>query len=316
MPKLSVVGAPIPSAIATLANDFLADCRARGLSIRSVEHYHNSVVWHFLPWCAREGITDPSQLTPQLAGRFTTDLMDNGGKQGKPLARASVRTYVQATRVFLGWCADPEGGAVGVGAKPRLPKSDKRLFDVLSRSELQSMEDAAPTERDKLILRILADTGIRLGEVLGLKAEDVREVRKGEYGLMIHGKGSKDRLVPLAPATYRRLRRYLSGRHAEPGDAMFVSLRKGAGGLYAPLTESGVEQAVRIMAKEAGIERRVYPHLLRHSFATEWLRKGGNVISLQRILGHADLSMITSVYVHLDTSDDYQAAMTVLLGKD
>jgi len=96
---------------------------------------------------------------------------------------------------------------------------------------------------------------------------------------------------------------------------VFVGLRKGADGRYAPVTKSGVEQAVRVLAKETGIEKRVYPHVLRHSFATEWLRRGGNIISLQRILGHSDLSMIQGVYSHLDSSDDYQAAMRVLMGQ-
>ena len=63
-----------------------------------------------------------------------------------------------------------------------------------------------------------------------------------------------------------------------------------------PLTESGAGQVVRIAAQNAGITKRVYPHLLRHSYATQWLRNGGNVISLQRVLGHSDLSMITGVY--------------------
>ncbi|HUY56555.1 MAG TPA: tyrosine-type recombinase/integrase [Candidatus Micrarchaeaceae archaeon] len=316
MPKLSVVETPIPAAIATLAADFLADCRARGLSVRSVEHYANSLEWHFLPWCAREGVADPSQLTTQLAGRFTTHLLEEGGKHGQPLARASVRSYVQGVRVFLGWAGSAEGGAVTVGASPKLPKANKPLFDVLNRSELQAMEDAAKTERDKLILRLLADCGIRLGELLGMRAEDIREARKGEFGILVHGKGAKDRLVPVAPALYRRLRHYLAGRRAEGQDRVFASLRKGADGRHAPLTDSGVEQVIRLLAKEAGITKRVYPHLIRHSFATEWLRKGGNIISLQRVLGHADLSMIQGVYAHLDSSDDYQAAMAVLLGKD
>jgi integrase/recombinase XerD len=73
---------------------------------------------------------------------------------------------------------------------------------------------------------------------------------------------------------------------------------------------------VRSLAREAGIEKPVYPHVFRHSFATEWLRRGGNIISLQRILGHSDLTMIQGVYSHLDTSDDYQAGTLVLLGQD
>ena len=178
------------------------------------------------------------------------------------------------------------------------------------------MENAAKTERDKLIVRVLADCGLRLGEVLALRAEDLWEPRRAEFALKVRGKGSRDRVVPLAPGLYRRLRRYLGARGAERRDPVFVALRKGADGAYPPLTKSGLEQAIRAIAREAGIEKRVYPHVFRHSFATEWLRRGGNIISLQRILGHTDLTMIQGVYSHLDTSDDYQAAMRVLLGHE
>jgi integrase len=190
------------------------------------------------------------------------------------------------------------------------------MIDVLSRDEIQRMENAAATERDKLILRLLADCGLRLGELLGLRGEDIWEPKHGQFALKVHGKGARDRLVPLAPALCRRLRRYLAGRHADARERVFVSLRKGADGHAAPLTESGCGQVIRLLAAEAGIDKRVYPHLLRHSYATEWLRRGGNIISLQRILGHADLSMIAGVYQHLNTSDDFEAAMAVLMGTE
>lgn len=312
MPKLTVVKTPTPPAIEALTEAFLADKRARGLSIRTVEWYRDTLRREFLPWCAREKIIDPAQLTPALVGAYTTHLLDVGGGRG-PLSRATVRGYVRSVRVFLGW-AETEGGAM-VGARPKLPKAERPLVDVLSREEIMRMENAAKAERDKLILRVLADCGLRLGELLALRADDLLEPKRGEFAIKVQGKGSRERLVPLAPALHRRLKRYLAGRDAEGRDAVFVALRKGADGRYSPITKSGVEQAIRLLAREAGIEKRVYPHLLRHSMATEWLRRGGNIISLQRVLGHADLSMIQGVYSHLDTSDDYAAMMGVLLGK-
>jgi len=312
---LSVVKAEPSTALVTLLDDFLADCRARGLSVRTVEAYDYPCRQEFLPWSAREGVTAPEMLTPQLVGRFGEKLLTVGGKRGQ-LSRTSVRSYVRSVRVFLAWAAKLDGGAATVGASPKFPKAERRQVDVLTRDEIQGMENAARTERDKLILRLLADCGLRLGELLALRVEDIREPRRGEFALQIHGKGSRDRLVPVAPALVRRLRRHLSGRRAEGRDRLFVSLRKGPDGLYAPITESGVEQLVRIAAREAGIEKRVYPHLLRHSLATEWLRRGGNIISLQRLLGHSDLGMIQGVYAHLDSSDDYAAAMRVLMGDE
>jgi len=301
--------------LTSLAQDFIADCRGRGLSLRTVDWYDATLTRQFLPWCASAEILKPSDLTPQVVGRFTARLIERKGPRG-PLSRSTVRSYVRAVRVFLAWAQTPEGGAAAVGASPRLPRPEQRVLDVLTRDEIQTMENAAKTERDKLIVRVLADCGLRLGEVLALRAEDLWEPRRAEFALKVRGKGSRDRLVPLAPALYRRLRRHLTARAADRRDPVFVALRKGADGGYAPLTKSGLEQAVRNLAREAGIEKRVYPHIFRHSFATEWLRRGGNIISLQRILGHSDLTMIQGVYSHLDTSDNYQAAMRVLLGQD
>jgi len=314
MPKLTVVETPTaPAAIEALADEFLADCRARGLAVRTVEWYRDTLRREFLPFCAREKVTDPAQLTAALVGRYTARLIDEGGGRG-PLSRATVRGYVRAVRVFLGW-AEKEGGAT-VGASPKLPKAESRVMDVLTRDEIQRMENAAKTERDKLILRIMADAGIRLGELLALRVEDLLEPKRGEYALKVRGKGSRERLVPIRPVLYQRLKRYLNGRSAVGQEPVFVALRKGTDGKYSPITKSGVEQAIRLLGREAGIERRVYPHLLRHSFAIEWLRRGANIISLQRVLGHTDLSMIQGVYSHLSTSDDYAAMLSVLAPKE
>jgi len=299
--------------IESLVDSFLDDCKARGLSIRTVEAYAYPLSRQFVPFCAREGITSTAQLTPALEGKFTAHLLEDGGKHGQ-LSRASVRSYVRSARIFLTW-AGGEGGAT-VGALPKLPRPHRRDVDVLSRSEIARMEGIAKTERDKLLVRVLADTGVRLGELLQLTAGDVREGRRGEYLLAVHGKGARDRSVPVAPALYRRLRAYLNGRGAEASSPVFVALRKDELGLYRLITKSGAEQAIRLLGREAGIEKRVYPHLLRHSFATEWLRKGANIISLQRVLGHSDLSQIQAVYSHLITADDYAAMLTVLSGKD
>jgi len=315
MPQLAVVEAEIPTEVMALADAFIADCRGRGLSLRTTEMYDSTLRRVFLPWCVREGVTAPAQLTAPLVGRFTTQLLEEGGRRG-PLSRATVRSYVRTTRGFLSWVGNPEGGAAEVGVKPRLPKDEVRMIDVLSRDEIARVENVAKSERDKLIVRVLADTGIRLGELLSLRVEDLREPKRNEFVLRVRGKGAKERLVPVTPALFRRLRRYLAGRQAEGRDSVFVALRKGPDGRYAPIAKSGVEQAIRLLGKEAGLEKRVHPHLFRHSMATEWLRRGGNIISLQRILGHADLGMITSVYSHLSTSDDYEAMLSVLVAKD
>jgi integrase/recombinase XerD len=93
---------------------------------------------------------------------------------------------------------------------------------------------------------------------------------------------------------------------------MFLSLRRRADGEYLPVTGSGVGQMFDVVADRAGINKRVYPHLLRHSFATEALRRGMNPIQLAQILGHSGLQMIDQVYSHLTATDAYDAMMRML----
>jgi integrase/recombinase XerD len=202
-----------------------------------------------------------------------------------------------------------------VDAKAPLPKLSRPVIDVLSRSEIQAMEDAAASERDKLIVRLLADTGIRLSELLGLRTADLLEGEGKHAFLKIRGKRDKERLVPLAPALARRLRRFAEKTPKETNyERIFISMRRRPGsGEYRPITPSGLSQLVHILADEAGITKRVHPHLFRHSFATQMLRKGMNPLVLQQILGHADLTMITKTYSHLDQDSAYEATLKVLL---
>lgn len=131
---------------------------------------------------------------------------------------------MRAINRFLTW-AKEEGEEVD--ARAQLPKLPKQVIDVLSRDEIQSMEDAAKTERDKLIIRILADTGIRVGELVGLRTTDIVQ-RDRNHFLPVRGKGSKERLVPI-PQLYRRVPRY--AERSRPPDAssnrIFISHRRG-----------------------------------------------------------------------------------------
>src|SRR5215472_12487066 len=180
-------------AIERLVEDYLAACRAKGLSPKTVKMAYGYPLRRvFLPWCAREGIAEPPQLSTRLLERFSAELIEHGGKRGE-LSRNSVWTYVKAVRSFLAW-AKAEGEEVT--AEARLPKLPQRLVEVLSREEIQRIEDVAETERDKLIVRLLADTGIRVGELVKLRTSHFVERDRNLY-LRIRGKGARERLAPL-----------------------------------------------------------------------------------------------------------------------
>jgi integrase len=101
-----------------------------------------------------------------------------------------------------------------------------------------------------------------------------------------------------------------------PSDRLFIGLRRRPGGEYGPLTPSGVEQMIQELGGTADIPKRVYPHLLRHSYATWALTRGMNPVMVAHILGHTSLSMIQNVYSHLTPTDAYQAMVETLAEED
>lgn len=298
-----------PSSLSRLVEDYLADCRARGLSPKTLrDAYGYPLRQVLLPWCQDLGISEARQIDVRVLNRLTSHLLDNGGKRGR-LSRHSVHTYVRNINLFLAWCQ--REGEIG-DVRAQAPKVPKRLLDVLDRAEIDQLEDAARTERDKVIVRLLADTGIRASELLGLSPDDLVERGRDRF-IRVRGKGAKERLVPLQPQLYRRLQRLARGCPSDAeGDGIFVALARRPSGGHPALTVSGLEQLIRGLGERAGLRKRVYPHLLRHSFATEMLNRGMDAITLSRILGHSSLHMIQRTYAHQTVSDLSDALLRAL----
>lgn len=313
MPDLRVVQPQPAPAIRRLVEDYLANRRAAGLSRKTLANYDLALNRVFMPWLSREDIASIDRLTSRHLDRLSTELLDQGGARGE-LSRASAWTYVRNIRLFLAW-ARQEGEKVEAVAQ--LPKLPRRLVEVLEREEIQRLEDAADSERDKLIVRTLADTGLRVGELTGLRVSDLVERDRNRY-LKVHGKGARERLVPIAPTLARRLRRYCERQRPQIArtDRLFVARRRSPSGDYQPLTPSGVQQLVRELGVQAGISKRVHPHVFRHSAATWMLRRGMNPLLVAKVLGHESLAMITRTYSHLTADDAHDALMAALRSEE
>ncbi len=312
MATTAIASAQHGTTVERMVDDFLASCRARGLSPATLHRgYGHPLRRVLLPWCAEHGIRSVDELTQRELDRFTSDLLTENGLHGRTLSRVSVHSYARTVSQFLKWCAAE--GEVAPG-RPQLPRLPRRVVDVLSRDEIAAMEHAMPTERDQLIIRLLADTGMRVGELCALRPEDLHWRDRRAY-LKVRGKGSQERLVPVSPQLVRRIERYIRTRPSDTtSDRLFLALRRAIRSDFKPLSTSGVLQAVHGAAERAGIKKRVHPHLLRHSFATEAIRSGMNPIQLSMILGHNSLRMIERVYSHLVPSDAYDAMLQMLTG--
>jgi len=321
MPDLKVVEPAKPTTLEGLVEDYLASCRARGLSPKTIrDNYGYALKSMFLPWAATEGITEPGQITNRVLDRFTAHLLEHGGKRGQ-LSRHSVASFAESVNWWLRWLRAE--GELKAQAKAQVPSRPKRVLDVLSREEIQALEDAARTERDKLMIRLMADTGMRVSELLGLRVTDLMERDRNHYVVLAGrsqgggAKGDQSRLVPI-PRMWRRLQRYVErGRPKDANsDRIFLSARRDRRtGDYEPLTKSGVEQMVRNVAESAGVTKRTYPHMLRHSYATWALNRGMNPIMLAQVLGHSSLVMIQRTYAHSTPSDAHEL-MARLLAAD
>src|SRR5215472_10561575 len=246
---LQVVPGHRPMEWERLVSDFEASVQASGLSFRTVEHYSDVLRRVLLGFCEREGV-EPTGLTKRHLERLAAELLQAGR------SRQSVKTYMSAINRFLKWCNDEGELARLRGPEPRV---ERRLLDVLDRDEINRIEEAAVTERDKLIVRVLADTGIRVGELRRLRVTDLVSQGRERY-LRVRGKGERDRLVPVTPGLHMRLDRYV--RRSRPtcnADALFVTLDRRPSGDYEPIGERTLQELLALLGRKAGLEKRVHP---------------------------------------------------------
>lgn len=239
-------------------------------------------------------------LTPPIARRW---LLATQSSRPRPLAPNSMAGRVRTLRAFGGWLQRELQLETHPLASLPIPKVPDVLIRSLPQPELRALLEAASGMRDPIrdraLLVLLLDTGLRLGELVRLSVGDV-DLIEGRCRVM--GKGAKERVVPIGGRTRRALRAWIVTRRrvADP-DPLFISRRGGR------LTPRAVQQLVRRLAVAAGVSTRCSPHILRHSFARAFLANGGDVFSLQRILGHSPSSLqVTRRYVQL-LDDDLRA---------
>jgi integrase/recombinase XerD len=298
------------TALERLVDDYLISCRARALSPRTDEQYSYALRGMFLKWCASEGVSRLSELDRRTCDRYTTWLLSRRNRYGAPVSKHAVHTLIRPVRLLLNW-ASREGETVE--ARPQLPRREKPMRDVLTRDEIDALERAVPNERDKLIIRLFSDCGLRLDELTRLEAKDIiRSARQAHFRVL--GKRGRVRDVPVPPSLLRRLDRFIDSRPEErTSDRLFLTQRRRAG-MYEGLTRMGVYQVVKFGFQRARMTKHVYPHLLRHSWMTEMLRCGMNPIQLSIIAG-ASTDVIAAHYIHLNKDDAYDAMIRALTAR-
>ena len=231
-------------------------------------------------------------LSPAMLRRFLGALHARG-LSGRSLAR-----MLSGWRAFYRFTLDRDASLKDDPcAGLKAPKSVRRLPAVLSPDEavrLVAIEGDDPLAvRDRALLELAYSSGLRLSELSGL---DVAAVDLATGEVRVWGKGSKERIVPVGEHARQAIRVWLAVRAGLPGgktEAMFVSLSGRR------ITPRAIERRLAIWAVKRGLPRHVYPHMLRHSFASHLLQSSGDLRAVQEMLGHASIAS-TQVYTHLD----------------
>jgi integrase/recombinase XerD len=280
-----------------LVLDFVAHLEfERGLSRNTLEAYRSDLLQYgrFLD------DRDVSALAaePVDVADFLASL---GGADGGSASPATVNRKQACLRSFYKHLRREEIADTDPTAKLAPPRKGRKLPRVLTRGEIDKLLDQPRgTEpialRDRALLELMYACGLRASEATGLAVTDLD---LDELVLRAHGKGSKERLVPVGRTAAEAVRRYLErGRPQLVGTAvqpaLFVNFRGGA------LTRQGLYKIVQRHARSAGLADRMSPHTLRHTFATHLLAGGCDLRAVQEMLGHADVAT-TQLYTHLSS---------------
>jgi integrase/recombinase XerD len=240
------------------------------------------------------------EAAAEVSTQHLTDYLARRKKDG--LAASSARVELVAIKIFFRWLA-ARGKRVGDPAEALLPpRLEQHLPGTLNELDAQrlveSIDGLEPLDRrDRAILELFYASGLRVSELVNAKLENLS---LEEGWIRVTGKGKKTRMAPVGAAAREALSAYLT--HARPElvrrkSKSFVFLSRNG----TSLTTVRVWQIVKERAEKVGMGDRVYPHMLRHSFATHLLNNGADLRVIQEMLGHADIST-TQIYTHVDQS--------------
>lgn len=277
----------------------------KGRAIRTVENYDGYLTKYF----EFGKLTSPSEITEDSVREFRLWLNRQPGvhrEVGSNMARRTQNYYLIALRVFLKYLSKRKISTPISADYIDLAKVAQRQIDIISSEELKRLLKAPESEkdpiqraRDKAIMEMLFSTGLRVSELCSLKSSIDLSLDE----LTVRGKGGKIRLVFLSNDAKNALKEHLKVRK-DMSDMLFTSLaskdtKKNEFGK--PLNRRSVERIVKKYAIIAGITERVTPHTLRHCFATDLLRNGADLRSVQALLGHANIGT-TQIYTHITDS--------------
>lgn len=223
---------------------------------------------------------------------------------GKHLSSSTIQGYVRTLKVFFSWAAREEHIESNPMTNVPVPKGSSKIINTFSNEQVARLLDLCGRsigqgQRNLSIILLLFDSGIRVSELAHIKLDDVN-LAEGHIKIKI-AKGSKERIVPIGSLVQKALWKYINCCRQAPMTAKVTGLFLIDSGI--PLTKNGIQQMLRRYGKQAGITgTRCSPHTFRHTFSKNYLLNGGDIFSLQRILGHSSLASVR-IYLNLFSVD-------------
>lgn len=276
--KASPLAEPID--LDELLDEFLAGYRYNPGSVRTLKHYEMYLGRQWMPWLATIHVERLDQVEPKHIERYLAEITGR-------LAPVSVRKIYNQIHRFFEWCCErlyAHWNPCDVIKAPRVPDGTRQGFEPEQVARMNTVTNRRPGKtgtRDRAILGVLLDTGARASELVGMGLDEVDYTR---HRVLLHGKGQKDRWVPIGQETQRKIRVWVRVRARVPSNRLWLTQRNG------DFSYSTLVANLALLGGYAGVEDCT-PHRFRHTFAVAHYLAHHDLIALQSLLGHASVEM-------------------------
>ena len=300
-------------AIRVTIEEYILDHKSQNHSPKTIE-WHTLALGNLADYLETQGVTEVEQIERVHLLGWLNALSTQPGAKGRILAARSVNCYARSMRAFCRWLEVQGYVQVAPSNHVKMPKVGKPLIRIIEFDEFERMlkactppHEVGPTTdcnaaRNRAILWLLWDTGIRLAELCDLR---LANFDRDKGAIIVHGKGDKERRIALGRNALRALLLYID-RYRPDAKALIELGNPNEDHVFLSesgfaLTRRGVDMLFQRIRKRADLpkDKRISPHIFRHTFAVRYLMLGGDIYSLQELLGHEDIATIKN-YMHLN----------------
>jgi site-specific recombinase XerD len=286
-------------------------CQAQNVS-RPTWRWYQQKLRAFISYAEETGVTEIEQVTSTLVNAFTAHVQANKNVYGQPISSHTVHGYTQVIKGFMSWAASEELIDEKQVRRIKMPKVEQKIIQVFSSEQINRLyaacDDAKErwvAARDRAIVAVLLDTGIRANELCDLTRDRCFLDDSAPY-LLINGKGRKQRIVGLGKQSAYRLNLYITRYRPKcTHEYAVVSFKE------RQLTPKGLDDLLYRLRDRAGISGvRCSAYTCRHSYAFNFIKAGGDVLRLSRLLGHTSVQ-VTENYLRCFGSQDARGGLSV-----